>query len=214
MARLEIPTVQQAPAKAQPILLNYEKVLGVTPNFFALLSESPDALKAIADMHGALGKSLGHKTRERIHVMTAEVNGCNYCLSAHTYLGAKLQGLAADDLELNREDRSTDPKANAALQFAFQDHPDARAHRRSRLRRRPRCRLHRRRDRRHRRRVHVQLHHEPDQQHVQDRPRREVPASANAQGRLTLWRLPPGRRNQTSHVRPRRRTWLFHIRSP
>jgi uncharacterized peroxidase-related enzyme len=119
MARLSIPTIDQAPAKAQPILANYEKVLGVTPNFFALISKSPDALKAIADMHGALGKSLGHKTRERIHVMTAEVNGCNYCLSAHTYLGAKLQGLSAEDMELNREGRSTDPKADAALKFAY-----------------------------------------------------------------------------------------------
>lgn len=119
MARLAIPTVESAPTKSQPILQNYQKILGVVPNFFALISQSPDALKAIADMHGALGKSLGHKTRERIHVMTAEVNGCNYCLSAHTYLGAKLQGLSAEDMELNRVGRSTDPQADAALQFAY-----------------------------------------------------------------------------------------------
>lgn len=119
MARLPILTKDEAPAKSQPILQNYEKVLGVIPNFFALISRSPDALKAIAEMHAALGKSLGHKTRERIHVMTAEVNGCNYCLSAHTYLGGKLQGLSAEDMELNRTGHSTDPQADAALQFAY-----------------------------------------------------------------------------------------------
>lgn len=119
MARLTIPTLAEAPAKAQPILANYEKVLGVIPNFFAMISQSPDALKAISDMHAALGKSLGHKTRERIHVMTAEVNGCNYCLSAHTYLGGKLQGLSAEDMELNRQGHSTDPQADAALQLAY-----------------------------------------------------------------------------------------------
>lgn len=119
MARIAIPALQEAPTKSQPILQNYVKVLGLVPNFFAMISQSPDALKAIADMHAALGKSLGHKTRERIHVMTAEVNGCNYCLSAHTYLGAKLQGLSAEDMELNREGHSTDPKADAALQFAY-----------------------------------------------------------------------------------------------
>src|SRR6201986_1941181 len=107
MARLNIPTIAEAPAKSQPILQNYVKVLGLVPNFFAMISQSPDALKAIADMHATLGKSLGHKTRERIHVMTAEVNGCSYCLTAHTYLGAKLNGLQADDLELNREGHST-----------------------------------------------------------------------------------------------------------
>lgn len=119
MARIAIPTKDQAPAKSQPILENYDKVLGVVPNFFALISQSPDALKAIADMHATLGKSLGHKTRERIHVMTAEVNGCDYCLSAHTYLAGKLNGVAEDDLKLNREGHSTDPQADAALQFAY-----------------------------------------------------------------------------------------------
>jgi uncharacterized peroxidase-related enzyme len=119
MARLKIPTIAEAPAKSQPILENYVKVLGLVPNFFALISQSPDALKAIAEMHGALGKSLGHKTRERIHVMTAEVNGCSYCLTAHTYLGGKLQGLSAEDMELNRTGHSTDPEADAALQFAY-----------------------------------------------------------------------------------------------
>jgi uncharacterized peroxidase-related enzyme len=117
MARIAIPTIEDAPAKSQPILRNYVQVLGVVPNFFAMISQSPDALKAIADMHAALGKSLGHKTRERIHIMTAEVNGCSYCLSAHTYLGGKLQ-LSSEDMELNREGHSTDPKADAALQFA------------------------------------------------------------------------------------------------
>jgi len=119
MARVKILTKEEASPKAQPILANYEKVLGVVPNFFAMIAQSPDALKAIADMHATLGKSLGHKTRERIHVMTAEVNGCSYCLSAHTYLGHKLNGLEMDDLELNRTGHSTDPKADAALQFAY-----------------------------------------------------------------------------------------------
>jgi uncharacterized peroxidase-related enzyme len=118
MTRLTVPTIEEAPDKARPILQNYVKALGVVPNFFAMISQSPDALKAIADMHATLGKSLGHKTRERIHIMTAEVNGCDYCLSAHTYLGGKL-ALTDEDMELNREGRSTDPKADAALQFAY-----------------------------------------------------------------------------------------------
>jgi uncharacterized peroxidase-related enzyme len=119
MARINIPTIEQAPAKSQPILQNYVKVLGMVPNFFAMISQSPDALKAIADMHATLGKSLGHATRERIHVMTAEVNGCDYCLSAHSFLGETLNGLSQDDLELNRSGHSTDLHADAALQFAF-----------------------------------------------------------------------------------------------
>lgn len=119
MARIAIPTIEAAPVKSQPILQSYLKALGLVPNFFAMISQSPDALKAIAETHAILGKSLGPKTRERIHVMTAEVNGCNYCLSAHTYLGGKLSGLTKEDMEANRDGHSTDPHADAALQFAY-----------------------------------------------------------------------------------------------
>ncbi|WP_158802540.1 carboxymuconolactone decarboxylase family protein [Acidisoma sp. L85] len=119
MARIAIPTKQQAPVKSQPILENYEKVLGTIPNFYAMISRSPDALEAIADVNPTLGKSLGYKTRERVHMMTAEVNGCSYCLTAHNYLGAKLMGLKAEDLEPNRSGHSSEPKAVAALTFAY-----------------------------------------------------------------------------------------------
>lgn len=70
-------------------------------------------------MHATLGKSLGHKTRERIHIATAEVNGCDYCVSAHTYVGGKFTGLTKEDMDLNREGHSTDTKADAAAQFAY-----------------------------------------------------------------------------------------------
>jgi uncharacterized peroxidase-related enzyme len=70
-------------------------------------------------MRATLGKSLGHKTRERIHIATAEVNGCDYCVSAHTYVGGKFTGLTKEDMDLNREGHSTDTKADAAAQFAY-----------------------------------------------------------------------------------------------
>jgi uncharacterized peroxidase-related enzyme len=101
------------------MLEHYEKTFGVIPNFFRLLALSPDALKSIADLHATLGKSLGPKTRERIHIMTAEVNGCNYCLTAHTFLAGKFAGLTKEDRDLNREGHSNDPKADPALQFAY-----------------------------------------------------------------------------------------------
>jgi uncharacterized peroxidase-related enzyme len=120
MARIAIPTKDTAPAQSKSILERYEKNLGIIPNFFSLIARSPDVLNAEANMHAVLGKSLGHDTRERIHIMTAEVNGCNYCLSAHTYVGANLNHLSKEELELNRAGHSTDPKADAAVQFAYQ----------------------------------------------------------------------------------------------
>lgn len=118
-SRVAIPTKETAPVQSRPILERYEKNLGIIPNFFSLIALSPDTLKVVADMHASLGKSLGAKTRERIHIAIAEVNGCDYCVTAHTYLAGKFSGLTKEDMDLNREGHSTDPKADAAVQFAY-----------------------------------------------------------------------------------------------
>jgi uncharacterized peroxidase-related enzyme len=120
MARIAIPTKENVSAQSKTILERYERNLGITPNFFSLIARSPDVLSAEANMHAILGKSLGHDTRERIHIMTAEVNGCTYCLSVHSYVGGKFNHLSQEDMEQNREGHSTDPKADAAVQFAYQ----------------------------------------------------------------------------------------------
>jgi uncharacterized peroxidase-related enzyme len=112
------PSIEAAPAEAQPLLTAVKQQLGVTPNLFRVVANSPAGLAGYLGLNGALAKGeLDARTRERIAVAIAEVNGCDYCLSAHTYLGkhAKL-----DDAELaaNREGGSTDPIADAAVRFA------------------------------------------------------------------------------------------------
>ena len=72
------------------------------------LSNSPAALEGYLGLSGALNKgALPAPTRERIALAVAEINGCNYCLSAHTYLGKNLARLddaervAAADIEID-----------------------------------------------------------------------------------------------------------------
>ena len=48
----------------------------------------------------------------------AEINGCNYCLSAHTYLGKNFAKLDDAEITANRNGASNDPKADAAVRFA------------------------------------------------------------------------------------------------
>jgi AhpD family alkylhydroperoxidase len=48
----------------------------------------------------------------------AELNGCDYCLSAHTYLGTNLVKLDAADLAAARDGSSSDARSAAALSFA------------------------------------------------------------------------------------------------
>jgi len=95
-----------------------EKQLGVVPNLFRLVSLSPAALQGFLGMNGALAKTLDLKTRERIALAVAQINGCNYCLSAHTYLGLNLAKIDDAEITLNRRGASSDAKANAAVTFA------------------------------------------------------------------------------------------------
>ncbi len=120
MSRFQIPaSIDTAPAASQPLLQGVQKMLGSVPNLFRLVSNSPAALEGYLGMSGALAKgALPAPTRERIALAVAEINGCDYCLSAHTYLGTHLAKLDADEIAANRDGRSNDTKADAAVRFA------------------------------------------------------------------------------------------------
>ncbi len=120
MSRIPTPaTIEAAPASAQPQLEAVKKQLGVVPNLFRLVANSPAALEDYLSMSGALGKgALPAPTRERIALAVAQVNGCGYCLSAHSYLGKNLAKLSDAEIAANRHGGSLDPKADAAVRFA------------------------------------------------------------------------------------------------
>ncbi|MDI1286166.1 MAG: peroxidase-related enzyme [Reyranella sp.] len=120
MSRIPTPaTIDAAPAASQPMLEAVKKQLGVVPNLFRLVSNSPAALEGYLGLSGALAKgALPAQTRERIALAVAEINGCNYCLSAHNYLAKNLAKLDDAEIAANRGGASNDPKADAAVRFA------------------------------------------------------------------------------------------------
>ena len=120
MSRLAIPDRDDVPAASKPILDAVHKQLGVIPNMFRLIAQSPASLQGFTSNNGALTKTLDVKTRERIALAVAQVNGCDYCLSAHSYLGLNLAKITRDEVALNRKGESGDAKANAAVHFAAQ----------------------------------------------------------------------------------------------
>lgn len=120
MSRIQTPaSIEASPVAAQPLLEAVKKQLGIVPNLFRVVGNSPAALEGYLGLNGALAKgTLDARTRERIALTVAEINGCDYCLSAHTYLGKNVAKLDDAELAANREGGSSDAKANAALRFA------------------------------------------------------------------------------------------------
>jgi uncharacterized peroxidase-related enzyme len=118
MSRLSIPALDDVPEASKPILDAVRKQLGVVPNMYRLIAQSPATLQGFTSANAALSKTLDVKTRERIALAVAQVDGCDYCLSAHTYLGLNLARISPEEIALNRKSESGDPKANAAVSFA------------------------------------------------------------------------------------------------
>jgi uncharacterized peroxidase-related enzyme len=120
MSRIPTPaSIEAAPEKSQPLLQAIHKQLGVVPNLHRVIANSPAALEGYVSLNGALMKgALEAPTRERIALAMAELNGCDYCLSAHTYLGKNLSKLSDAEIAANRDGGSTDVKADAAVRFA------------------------------------------------------------------------------------------------
>lgn len=95
-----------------------ERQLGVVPNMHRTMARSPWVLEGYLALGGALRRGrLSAPLQEQIALAVAEVNECDYCLSAHTALG-RGAGLSDEQLDASREGRDPDPKVAAALQFA------------------------------------------------------------------------------------------------
>jgi len=122
MSRIHTPaSVEAFPQGSRAQLSAVAKNLGSVPNLFRLVGNSPAALKGYLGLSNALsGAELDAKTQERIALAVAEINGCGYCLSAHTYLGRNVAKLDDAEITANRNGASSDPKASAAVRFAAQ----------------------------------------------------------------------------------------------
>lgn len=119
MARLTVLSPDQATGKTKELFTAIESKLGMVPNMMRTMGNSSAFLEGYLNLSGALGGgTLGAKTGELIALIVAESNACDYCLSAHTYIGANLLKIDAETLNSARSGNATNAKTNAILQFA------------------------------------------------------------------------------------------------
>jgi uncharacterized peroxidase-related enzyme len=118
MPRTALPKPEQVPADSKPTLDMFTKNIGFTPNMMATFALSPIAFNSWATLLGSLSKALDVKTRDSIGLAVSEVNGCNYCLTVHSFTAEHMAKLPADEIILARKGHASDPKRDAALQFA------------------------------------------------------------------------------------------------
>ena len=119
MKRLNAISPDHASGKTKELFNAINSKFGVVPNMMRTMGNSSAFLEGYLNLSGALGGgTLGVKISALIALTVAEANACNYCLSAHTYLGTNLAKLDSEAMEAARFGTSKDPKTNAILKFA------------------------------------------------------------------------------------------------
>ncbi|WP_114940777.1 carboxymuconolactone decarboxylase family protein [Mucilaginibacter endophyticus] len=118
MPRIEALKPEQIPADSKPTLDVFTKNIGFTPNMMATFAMSPIAFNAWAALFSVMSKALDVKTRDSIGLAVSEVNGCNYCLTVHSYTAKHMAKLEPDEIILARKGHATESKRDAAVLFA------------------------------------------------------------------------------------------------
>ncbi|MGY4629433.1 carboxymuconolactone decarboxylase family protein [Bradyrhizobium sp. USDA 4486] len=118
MARAAALKPEHVPVDSKPTLDKFTENIGFTPNMMATFAQSPIAFNAWAALLGSLSKALDVRTRDSIGLAVSEVNGCNYCLTVHSFTAEHMAKLPAEDIVLARKGHARDPKRDAAVQFA------------------------------------------------------------------------------------------------
>lgn len=110
---------ENATGPAAELLARVKASFGLVPNMTKVMANSPALLKAYLALSDAVGGGvLPAGVRERLAISTAQLNGCEYCLSAHTYIGATIAKVDTAELDAARAAHSADPHVAALLRLS------------------------------------------------------------------------------------------------
>jgi AhpD family alkylhydroperoxidase len=112
MKKFSILGREQVSPVNQVLFDKLEKLAGHVPNLYSVFAYSENALGNYLALQS--GKSsLRGREKEVVNLVVSEINGCEYCLAAHTGL-AKMQGFTDEQiLEIRRASISFDTKLDA-----------------------------------------------------------------------------------------------------
>ena len=114
--QFSVPTREEVAPANQTIFDNLKKGLGFVPNLYAAIAYSDTALGTYLQLQNA-PSSISKKEREIVNLVVSQVNGCDYCLSAHTVLG-KMNGLTNEQvIEIRKGSSSINAKTDALVKI-------------------------------------------------------------------------------------------------
>lgn len=117
MSPIPVPTREQVSPQNRTLFDALAQRIGFVPNLYASFAHSPSALATYLALQSA-PSTLPMRAREAVNLAVSEVNGCRYCLAAHS---AMARGAGFDDaqiLALRRGEVPFDVKLDALARLA------------------------------------------------------------------------------------------------
>ena len=122
IARLTLPpkTIETAGPRAAQALEGAKKSLGFVPNMYANMANAPEMLESYLTGYKLFRGEAGFTPAEQevIFLTISRVNGCAYCMAAHSMIAEKMSKVPAPDLDAVRRGAALpDAKLRALARF-------------------------------------------------------------------------------------------------
>lgn len=119
MSEFVTHTIDSAPEGARPFLQGAKDAYTFVPNLLGTMATSPALLQGYMTLAGIFDKTELTETERQIILMTNNrLNGCTYCMAAHTTL-SQMAKVPADVIDALRNNTPiADPKLEALRTFA------------------------------------------------------------------------------------------------
>lgn len=114
---LPAQTTESAEPKGKILLETAKANLGFVPNMYANMVNSPGLLEAYLTGYDSFRKDSGFTAPEQevVFLTISRENGCEYCVSAHSFLADRQSGLAQEVIDAIREGKPIGDAKLAAL---------------------------------------------------------------------------------------------------
>lgn len=118
---IELKTIETAVPEAAEMLKIAKARLGFVPNMYGYMANDPAVLGGYMRSYDAFRATGGFTPAEQevVFLTISRINGCAYCLAAHSLIADKKSGVPADCLVALRSGSVLpDPKLDAVARFA------------------------------------------------------------------------------------------------
>lgn len=113
-------TLDTAEGRAKELLEGAQAKLGFLPSMYTYMANLPGVLDGYLRTYDDFRETSGFTPpeQETVFLTISRVNGCTYCMAAHSMIADKMSGVPADSLAALRSgDTLPDPKLAAVAEF-------------------------------------------------------------------------------------------------